>query len=55
MIVGARTFLQLTKKSPTLLAMPTRIAAASYSTASSDEYHSLNDQLFHEMQNPVAF
>ena len=28
---------------------------AAFSTASNDEYHSLDDQLFHEMQNPVAF
>lgn len=55
MIVGSRTFLRLSKKTPSLLLMPSRVAAASYSTASTDEYHSLNDQLFHEMQNPVAF
>ena len=55
MFIGSRTFLRLSKKTPAMLSMPSRVAAASYSTASTDEYHSLNDQLFHEMQNPIAF
>ena len=56
MIVGSRTLHHLSKRTPnpTLLS---RVASASYASASatSDEYHSLNDQLFHEMQNPVSF
>ena len=54
MIVGSRTLHQLSKrtKNPVLLS---RVASvASYATAA-DEYHSLNDQLFHEMQNPLPF
>jgi len=57
MIVGSRTLLHLTKKSQFAnKSLFSRVAACNYSSASSaDEYHSLNDQLFHEMQNPVAF
>ena len=56
MIVGSHTLLRLSNKTPNS-SLLSRVAAASYSTASSstDEYHSLNNQLFHEMQNPVAF
>ena len=55
MIVGSRTFHRLSTKAPN--SVFARVASANYSSASagSDEYHSLNDQLFHEMQNPVAF
>ena len=55
MIIGSRTLHQLSQKTANQ-GLLTRVAAAAYSTATpNDEYHSLNDQLFHEMQNPVAF
>lgn len=56
MIVGSRTLLHLSRKQVANKSLLYRVAAGNYSTAAaSDEYHSLNDQLFHEMQNPVAF
>ena len=49
MIVGSRTLMRLSKSSRPMM------SRAAYSTSASDEYHTLDDQLFHEMQNPVAF
>ena len=51
MFVGSRTLMRLQKAK----AMPAFVSRAAYSSTAADEYHSLDDQLFHEMANPVAF
>ena len=51
MFVGSRTLMRLSKQR----ALPTLVSRAAYSTTAADDYHSLDDQLFHEMANPVAF
>ena len=54
MLVASRTLLRLSKQQKSL---PSYLARAAYSTSSaqSDDYHSLDDQLFYEVSNPVAF
>ena len=50
----SRNLLRLNKNSTASRMLPS-MAARCYSSAASDEYHSLNDQMLHELQNPVAF
>ena len=50
MIVGSRTLLRLRKVS----ALPATMVR-SYSSAAAEEYHSLNDQALHSLENPVQF
>ena len=53
MLFASRSLLRLNKSRPVPMLFNGRFA--SYSSAAADEYHSLNDQLLYEVQNPVAF
>ena len=50
MLFASRNLYRLSKAQKV---MP--IASRTFSAAASEEYHSLNDQMLHELQNPVAF
>ena len=53
MLLASRTLMRLGRTQPSL---PVMMARAQYSSAAAnDEYHSLDDQLFHELQNKVTF
>ena len=53
MLLANRTLLRLNRAQPQRLTM--MASRARFSAAATDEYHSLDDALLHELQNPVAF
>ena len=53
LFASSRNILRLNKTRAAAM-LPT-MAVRSYSSATSDEYHSLDDQMLHELKNPVAF
>ena len=54
LFASSRNLLRLNKTNTSRLMLPS-VAARCFSSATNDEYHSLNDQMLHELQNPVAF
>ena len=51
MMFASRTMLRLSKQR----VVPSLVASRAFSAAAADEYHSLNEQAVHSLENPVAF